>query len=102
MARRDEGGLKTVGWGPFALFGQRKRLREAEARRLAEVDALSPAPDVSPPPSNEARGSISLARINEMFRSQHLELKFYPRPLPRPYRLQFIPDPQRPSIYVGA
>jgi hypothetical protein len=39
MARQDEGPLDTVGWGPFALRSERKRLRVAEERRMAEVAA---------------------------------------------------------------
>ena len=52
MESRDEGALETVGWGPFALRGERKRLREAEARRLEEVKAASvaPVPEDEPPP----------------------------------------------------
>ena len=36
----DEGPFDNVGWGPFALPGERKRLREQEAARVAEVNAM--------------------------------------------------------------
>src|SRR3712207_466845 len=44
MVRREEGPLDTVGWGPFALFGERKRLREAEKRRTEEINAARQKP----------------------------------------------------------
>jgi hypothetical protein len=37
VSKQDEGPFDTVGWGPFALPGERKRLRAAEAARLAEI-----------------------------------------------------------------
>jgi hypothetical protein len=38
----DDGGpFDTVGWGPFALPGERERLREAEERRVAEVEKMA-------------------------------------------------------------
>jgi hypothetical protein len=69
MDRRDEGPFDTVGWGPFALPGERKRLREAEQRRIAEVERLragrssqavdsqrgAEVKDVNGNPSDEAR-----------------------------------------------
>src|SRR3954447_21933337 len=74
MANRDEGALKTVGWGPFALPGERKRLRAAEERRLAEVEATS-APDDAASSSSEAiTPAMSLQRINEMLRSKSTEV----------------------------
>ena len=60
MAKRDEGALKTVGWGPFALRGERKRLREAEDRRLAEVAAMVTAAAAEGP--DEDRGTEPAAR----------------------------------------
>jgi hypothetical protein len=36
----DEGPVQTVGWGVFALPGERERLREKEAARMAEVERL--------------------------------------------------------------
>jgi hypothetical protein len=36
----DEGPVETVGWGRFALPGERKWLREKEAARLAEMREL--------------------------------------------------------------
>src|SRR4051812_23508953 len=47
MVKRDDGPLDTVGWGPFALFGERKRLRLAEARRLAAVTVQEPRVEAS-------------------------------------------------------
>ncbi len=51
MSAGGEGAIKTVGWGPFALRGERQRLRKAEARRLREVAAIrraEPAADHGP------------------------------------------------------
>src|SRR5688500_13667130 len=39
-ARRDEGGLKAVGWGPFGVLGRRRRRGDAEDGRLAEVASM--------------------------------------------------------------
>jgi hypothetical protein len=50
MPRQDEGPLDTVGWGPFTLPTERKRLSAAEAARMAEVAATrqSEAPPARP------------------------------------------------------
>src|SRR5687768_15698661 len=37
MAGSEQAPLDTVGWGPFPLFGERKRMQRAEEQRLAEV-----------------------------------------------------------------
>lgn len=37
----DEGPIETVGWGLFALPGERERLRQKEVRRTAEVRNLA-------------------------------------------------------------
>jgi flagellar biosynthesis GTPase FlhF len=36
----DEGPIRTVGWGRFALPGERKRLRETEAARMVEMKRI--------------------------------------------------------------
>jgi hypothetical protein len=36
----DEGPIQTVGWGRFALPGERKRLREKEAARMKEIKGV--------------------------------------------------------------
>src|SRR4051812_35367715 len=78
MARRDEGVLKTVGWGPFALPGERKRLRKAEDELVAEVEATPttpgqpltpdpvPAPDPGTLPMSAAEAHRARMRIHEM------------------------------------
>jgi hypothetical protein len=40
MSQHDEGPFDTVGWGPFPLPGERKRLSRAEAARQVEVNGL--------------------------------------------------------------
>src|SRR5688572_17478986 len=70
MAAHDEGALETVGWGPFALFGERKRLRELEKLRLAEVEAMAAREDPVTTPADPLTESTALARLNKLLKDK--------------------------------
>ena len=70
MIRDDEGPFDTVGWGPFALPGERKRHRQAEQRRMAELESMATPAATGEPDEAEARaeadsGEDSISGVQE-------------------------------------
>ncbi len=61
MGRNDEGPLTKVGMGPFPLPGERKRMRDAEQRRVAEVTEKYGRSHVDPKQSPPGRAKADAA-----------------------------------------